>query len=318
MEPQTSSITLCNVTVIDHAYIDNEGMVVGGSFHASWIVTGSLDPVEKVVVDFSTIKKELKGWIDSNDCGFDHKLWIIEGWSKVTDLKEFCNEDGSTSLLITTPNVVLNVPQSAIKHIKDVPLIEPGYDLDYISAAMTIFLQNNLRPLYPAANLVIDTHLSVKCETFDPIDLVGTQPVYFRYTHGLKDSTSWGCQNIAHGHLSFIVGHYFEPEMTDQKHVRVNQYLRTIAQTIDNTVFINQSNIVQLTDTGVQIEYTTPRGTFSGIYSNNHNFVILETETTIEYIVEYVKTTFGKKLRDMGIVSLTVSEGLTKGAIVTL
>jgi hypothetical protein len=37
---------------------------------------------EKVVVDFSTVKKSIKEIIDHKETGFDHKLWVIEGWSK--------------------------------------------------------------------------------------------------------------------------------------------------------------------------------------------------------------------------------------------
>lgn len=313
----TSQISLCNVTVIDHAYIDDKGNVVGGSFHGSFIVSGKMDPIEKVVVDFSTIKKDLKHWIDNKECGFDHKLWVIEGWSKVDSIITSFDEDNNEQLKITTPNVVLSVPQSAIKHIKDVPIIAPGYTTEYISAAITMFLHHNLRPIYPDAELVVETYLSRLCETFNPLELNGTAPIYFRYSHGLKDSTSWGCQNIAHGHLSFIVAHFVEHELTDVQLMRLMCALRGIASDLDNVVFVNADNIVTSDDDSIQLEYTTERGTFTAKYKN-HKVIVLKTETTIEYIVEYVKQSYGSLLLDAGVVKLTVSEGLSKGAVIDL
>ena len=61
-------------TVIDHAYIDQEGRVVGGSFNPDFLVTGEIDPKEKVVIDFGTGKKQIKALIDHKEFGYDHKL----------------------------------------------------------------------------------------------------------------------------------------------------------------------------------------------------------------------------------------------------
>ena len=59
-EPTNSIRFLTHVSCVDHAYIDNNGCVVGGSFHPNFIIGGTPDPVEKVVVDFSTVKKDVK------------------------------------------------------------------------------------------------------------------------------------------------------------------------------------------------------------------------------------------------------------------
>ena len=82
-----STMFLSDVTVLDHAYIDDSGFIVGGSFHPCFNVSGEIDGTEQVVVDFSAIKKQIKALIDSKETGYDHKLWIIEGFSNISDIQ---------------------------------------------------------------------------------------------------------------------------------------------------------------------------------------------------------------------------------------
>jgi hypothetical protein len=146
-----------------------------------------------------------------------------------------------------------------------------------------------------------------------PNDNLRSHAKPFRYVHGLKDSTSYGCNNIAHGHGSFI---------TADKNP--SNILQDIADDLDNTVFIRSDNIAkfsqvaEIVDT-ISIQYTTSRGPFSMILSTpHHKVVILNTETTVEYLAQYVKTKYGAQMKDLGITYFCISEGLSKGAVETL
>ena len=309
-----SSLTLADVTVIDHAYIDNTGMIVGGSFQPSFIIKGNVEEKENVVVDFSTIKKDIKLLIDHKDNGYDHKLWVIAGYSKVTKYDVV-----GDVVSIETPFVTLEVPLSAIKVIEDVPLFTPSYDNDFIATSISLFLQHALNQVYPVGEIEVETVIRTNCHTFSPQLLQSTIPFMFRYSHGLKDSTSWGCQNIAHGHLSYIVGHHSMKDMSMEQTARQSRVLNEMSKDLDNMVFINKANIDLIDEEGnTYISYQTQRGHFGACYNKDVRQIHLETETTIEFIAEYVKSVYGEILKDVGIESLTVSEGLSKGAYVEL
>lgn len=318
-----SSITLSEITVIDHAYINNEGKIIGGSFHASFVVTGKVDATESVVVDFSTIKKDIKENIDSAIDGFDHKLWMINGWSLI--------ENGAATMLesfehditkIYTPSTVLEVPSNAVKVIEELPILEADYTEFYLEEAMGCFLVDKLSKKYPNINIDVQVVLTKNATIFDVRDFKHIEPVYFRYSHGLKNSTSWGCQNIAHGHLSFATVYYNEdvvqatPIATFDS---LSMLLTEIRQYLDDVVFIAESNITNRTATTVTVNYRTPRGTFTCVYDTTvYTIIVLPIETTIEYIVEHVKDLFGALLKQAGASKLLVSEGLSKGALVEL
>lgn len=313
--PTRSTMFLNDISVVDHAYIDDTGCVVGGSFNPCFEVSGTPDPVEKVVVDFSTIKKDIKDLIDKHDFvfnnnGFDHKIWIIEGYSRVTVYNAIGRSD-DLHITITTPNATIGLPADAVKNIPEIEGYTPCYSLEYIGAAFEQYLQPRLEALYPNVNIRIrcmnTTNLHV------PTDELRLHAKPFRYVHGLKDSTSYGCNNIAHGHGSFITADK-NPE----------NILQVIADELDNTVFVRADNQInaQWTDVGacvVSLEYTTPRGTFSmSLNPSTHKVVILNTETTVEYLAQYVKEQFGNEMRKLGITTFYISEGLSKGAVETL
>lgn len=290
-----SSIFLSDLSVVDHAYIDDNGKVIGGSFNPGFIVTGSIDSVEQVVIDFSTVKKSLKQLIDQHiwnpeTNGFDHKIWWIEGFSKGTIEKS----DHADRYIITTPALTAEVPTDALKIIKKIEGYNPDHSISYIGLALEQFLTIEMIKLYPNVN--------VKVECFNNINvhLIASKIPYqyFTYSHGLKDSTSYGCQNLLHGHLSFI------------QHQDVDIITR-IANDLDGAVFVNRSNIIMDTDNELTLTYTTPqRGYFTATYKKDSNkIIILDTETTIEWIAEFVKDTYQ-------ITDFYISEGLSKGTYI--
>ena len=150
--PARSTMFLNDLTVVDHAYIDDNGCIVGGSFNPCFEVSGTPDAVEKVVVDFSTIKHDLKEMIDRHNFvfsknGFDHKVWIIEGYSNVSMIRMEGNSTYST-VTITTPAMALTVPGDAVKMIPQVERMtpfftsmKPHYSAEYIGAAFEEYLQ---------------------------------------------------------------------------------------------------------------------------------------------------------------------------------
>ena len=292
-----SNIFLSDLTVVDHGYINYKGQVIGGSFNPSFVVTGSVDEKEKVVVDFSTIKKDIKGNIDIHlnniyNNGFDHKLWFIEGYSEGT--YEQINDD---YVVIKTHAVEITLPTDAVKVIKPIEGLTPEYSLEYIGKAFEQYLTDHLSIKYPDIEVQVECFNNIETHRINKNDNF----FMFTYSHGLKDSTSYGCQNIAHGHLSFI-----QPDIFNEESSHVNT-LNDIAIELDGAVFINSENIVYQDESAIKIQYTTNRGTFSASYSKSANkLIVLDTETTIEYLAEYVK-------QHWNVGGFYISEGLSKG-----
>ena len=329
-EPTNSIMFLTHVSCVDHAYIDNNGCVVGGSFHPNFIIGGTPDPVEKVVVDFSTVKKDVKQAIDQHifddvHNGFDHKLWIIEGYSNVTSVKYINNDDGEiTDVEINTPNLFLQLPLDAVKLIKPLPKFITNYDPTYIGEAFRVHVYDHLLKKYPNINLTVecsntvDPHLPIKGFGQNINGVGGFR--YFSYVHGLKDSTSYGCQNVAHGHLSFIQVDV-DPNLVlyEEGVVVIDKLLDGIACDLDNTVFVREENIVGEASDSLLLKYTTKRGNFVMVLNTNqHKIVVLPTETTVEFLTHYVIHKYRERLVSAGVTSIFVSEGLSKGSMVTL
>ncbi len=292
----TATMHLNHITVLDHAFIGADGMVHGGSFHPSFLVEGDVDPVEKVVVDFSTVKKMIKAHIDDNEIGFDHKLWIMEGHSHC----EYAINDDR--IYIESNRVELDLPRNAVKIFNC-----ESYSLHNTGSAIAEYVELCMQETHPG--------IRITCYNSETPHAINEGPVsMFRYVHGLKDSTSWGCQNNSHGHLSFIqlIG---DPLASTAAEI---QYLQAqIADYLDGTVFINEENISDNTQTYLTITYCTDaRGKFVASYRKveDTELVVLNTETTIEYLIEYVADTFAAELRQCGATALMVSEGLSKGA----
>lgn len=305
-EPDVSRIWLSQISVVDHAYIDDKGCVRGGSFNPNFIVSGTPDPVEKVVVDFSTVKKDIKKIIDKHEDnaiknGFDHKLWVIEGYSNV----QVFDITSKGTVIIQTPAIKIELPLNAVRYIQRIDFLEPSHHLDYIGVAFANHVQEGMEKIYP--NIQVD----VQCiNTVDEHISLNARTRPFHYVHGLKDSTSYGCQNIAHGHRSFIhVDNDNDPACFHE--------LMAVASVLDDTVFVREDNVVQNGANTITLGYTTSqRGKFSmSLNTDAHKVVVLPTETTVEFLAAYIKQYYGGKLKAYGANAVYVSEGLSKGAV---
>lgn len=135
-----ATMFLSNLTILDHAILDERGNVVGGSFNPSFFVAGEIDPIEQVVVDFSTVKKEIKNIIDDRETGFDHKLWWIQGVSKGT------TSTVNNRIIINTPTTMLDMPANAVRFI---PYIEGMDIIDTIETCINKHITKELSKLHP-------------------------------------------------------------------------------------------------------------------------------------------------------------------------
>lgn len=277
-----ATIYLNEVTCIDHAYIDDKGVIRGGSFLPSFEVSGTTDNSESVVLDFSKAKKWIKEQIDHPEDGFDHKLWFIEGYSNGSYRIE------GAYYVINTPTASLRVPIDAVKifyaqtySVQEIGEVIERYLKERTKDGLFFVCHNSEEPVLPKnSKRGLCSH------------------VRFRYVHGLKDSSSWGCQNIAHGHSSYLM---------------VNEYVDL--PVIEDTLFVYAPNIIRETASSITIGYETPRGSFTMVVEREfYKVIILKEETTIENLVAY----FNDALTILGYSydKLWVSEGLQKGACI--
>ena len=147
--------------------------------------------------------------------------------------------------------------------------------------------------------------------------------ITFRYTHGLKNSTSFGCQNIVHGHISYITGKLKDSNEYTDNHYRL---LEEIADTINCKTFIFENNLVGGYQMGFNhpdsdykgdvcvLEYHSPRGTMYQEIRKEDSILIKE-ESTVENIAQWVVQQYRGPLATAGFEKIYVSEGLEKGGI---
>lgn len=318
-----SSIFFNEPTVIDHSFIAGDGGCYGGSVNPSFYVTGTVSAEENVVLDFSSGKKRIKDCIDDNDNGFDHKCWIIRGVSSFDSIDDATtrksiywpdrdaawaylasDQDPDRMITVLTRRLIITAPKSAFRFMLNEAKLSEVYSA--VTVEMKLWLEQCM------SQFAFDVKMCANAvpSTIKPHQL-------FRYVHGLKNSTSWGCQNIAHGHLSYI--DIDTPNETDPDFKE--QIMKSIAKTLDNTIFISAENYSRSEYFHVIRYESQTRGEFTmemPIASPFHKFVVLETETTIEHIIEYVAALFKPQLQSIKATRLFVSEGLSKGALMNL
>lgn len=373
------------LTTVDCAILSQWGIslnqkmfseAVGFSFNVNVEISGDLDPIENVVVDFGALKKFLKSEIDNITYGYDHKLIIpksLVGLDQDNPLQISMNPDevviknGGVEIL-RTPRDAVRVTQTQElderlsqsvgflesmihrefdKHGEYITNEETGADevLHALGLELKAFLQECVSVEYPNQNLVVES-VSCDCETTKPHKLYvrnipgphikRTVSNYFSYTHGLKNSTSMGCRNIVHGHLSYIQLVSGLLPMHDIKgnneHVlELQQLCNQIAHDLNCTHFVHDENIVK-DETGTKDSYyAQDRGSFSTMLSSNmpvethkgsitnsdclfSKIVILETESTVENLMGYVFDQYEAQFKELQVSSIYVSEGLQKGS----
>lgn len=298
-----SVLTLPYLTCIDHAYIDEVGRIKGRSYHASFKVAGSVTKEEKVVVDFSNIKKRIKAIVDDRIYGLDHKLWVDDAWVNRAHIE--------------TPLVELYIPVNAYhKFYSDEHLIKELSEL---------YIGNLVEDMLKADGLAVE----VSCTLNENPLFIEDRGVYgmFNYFHGLKDSSSWGCKNLAHGHTSYLQLLAFDDDlsvgpvnsMLSNRHSA--EVCRIVCEDLRNTGFINVENVLTLNNETISLCYNAKdRGYMRASFREEamQKLVVLETETTVEYLAEYVSAKYGELMKSAGVTHFILSEGLAKGVLFNL
>ena len=300
-----STMFLNDVTAIDLAYLTEDGRVLGRSVRPQIHVTGVIDPEEKVVIDFSTVKKFLKAEIDNKEYGYDHKLCV-----PTSALKYVSKDTEAGTVRISTPYCELSLPDNAVR------VFDTARYIEFMDAELQHFLGLRLAGAYGEAFRNVDVTLNSDMQVVHH-DVCSSTGL-FSYVHGLKSSTSWGCQNIAHGHSSFF---QFVGKGPRARTICEKQEYLVIAQIeydLRDAVFVYRENVTGI-GSDVTLSYTTDRGTFEAAFNMDANNVfVLDTETTIEFLVKFFADRYKEQILDMGYRYVVVSEGLSKGATVDL
>lgn len=318
-----ATIFIENLTQIDFAFVNEASLTLkGGSLNMSVEVSGEITSDENVVIDFGAAKKCIKQLIDDKKQGFDHKLWVMpdagdkndaESWYLPTKARRLVAlYDQAGRVVVTTPKFIVLCPEDAIKIC------------DYSSIAtltkdIEAYLNRRLGYNLGFGSVDIKTKVFLDQIPLLPRKAAKTRAVCsFTYVHGLKASTSWGCQNIAHGHLSWLM-------FTDKYDCPVaipDELEEEIMDEVNGRIFIWKDNIVSGDRDQIWLEYRTDRGQFTLLFSKEDcPYQILDTETTVEHLASWFCERFKNRIKEMvnrGAAKLYFSEGLVKGACVDL
>ena len=279
-----ASLFFRNVSVVDHGYIDEEGRVIGGSYFPNVIISGRVTEDENVVIDFSKGKALIK---DAFDEIMDHKIWIVEGYSNAEVREDINNKD---NYLIKTPVMESSISKWRVFQMKKT---------DTFSRLIEEYLKQH--------GLDVKVEVEMSENTFST-QLNNT----FRYSHGLKNSSSQACKNPNHGHLSFI-------ELVGDNEYKKLKVKNKIIDELDKVVFIFDENIVYEDSDIIKIEYAVDNEQFKNTYLKKGNKIIIsEEETTAENLINLIAKRYNKELKEAGITRLLLSEGLQKGSALDL
>lgn len=325
------SIVLNDITCLDAAEIwmdpsdPNYVVISGVSKMVSVEIYGPVDKHEQVILDFSGIKKVLKGIIDDPVWGFDHKLLMnFDDFAK--DNVEFEAEgENVKGKMVTRKRDLLRITEpktgKVVFKLKGKDFLRPYKGL--LENAISEHLTERVRQTYGNKEIKVQAHLSGHAvKSHD-----GQYRSYFQYTHGLRHSTSWGCQNMLHGHTSFVQA------INEEGHVnkRVSDLIATY---LDGSYLYHEDivkNVLGKEDEPSSLKFddiihtlhfklaykSRERGKWTMIMPASM-CVPLDNEPTIENIVAHVAEFFKDDLNEAGIVKLVISEGLTKAGAICL
>lgn len=322
----TRSIILNDITCLDAAEIwldsadPNYVVISGVSKMVSVEIFGPVDEKEQVILDFSSIKKVLKEIIDDRVWGFDHKLLFnFEDFSK--ENVEFAGRDENGVRNRDLLRIYNPKTGKIVFQLKGRDFLRPYGGM--LESAISEYLTERVRQYYGNSEIQIQAHLSGKAvKSHD-----GQYRAYFNYTHGLRYSTSWGCQNMLHGHTSYV--------QAINKKGEVDKYVSNLIATYLDGAYLYHENIVK----NVLGKEDAPQSLkFDDIIKSMHfklgyksrergkwSLIIpaamcvpLDNEPTIENIVSHVAELYKDQLKEASIVKLIISEGLAKSGAICL
>lgn len=301
------------LTVIDGATIDAQGWIIGQSVNPSVRIFGKLLGEEQVIADFSSAKKDIKAIIDDKQTGLDHKLWIFSNSNcKVRDAQPLFTN-------VISPIVNMTIPSNGVVNIRRV--VGSFDDISSVVCSwLGVYVLSEMKKRWPEKYDGIErldffdgNHMSVPDVAYD----MQERKTVFRYTHGLAKSTSWGCQLIAHGHLSYVV-------VVGENGMRDTELETKIAALLNNAYIVSNEHIVETTEESetIKIAYRSmSRGDMELTISQKNvatggigDVFITQDEPTIENIVKEVVELFREEMLTSRVRSVYISEGSNKGA----
>ncbi len=272
------------ITQIDHAYIDTDGMVVGEAINLGGRITGEIEENEQVVIDFSACKKQIKHLIDDTMIGMDHKLVVYSNSKAEVEVD-----------VVFTPRV--EITNNSNVCVVDFPI---GSLDQYINREVSKYLSE-----LHGTNIVFESHLDTKFVAQEGLFLVP-----FTYVHGLKNSSSYGCQNIAHGHRSYMA---IDQSLIEGSDFAKNVFVDIVKQ-YDGKVFVNKNDMEDM-----RLSYESfSRGQYDMVFKDRDDIMLFDTDTTVENLAIAIARDNAIALKSIGVKELYVSEGLTKGAVESL
>lgn len=289
-----STLLLNDITCVDLALYTptlDTFNVKGYSYMVTVKVTGEVEPNEGVVVDFGTLKRDIKNIIDNGHPnlqygkhGIDHKI-VVPIASEYGNPQEVARN--FIQKFITVPeDAICAIPFTNSESLQTSKL---GYTLEY-------FIKSMLSIVYP--DLTFSVYLSNKHvnervlnQLFCSVSWGQSHSFYFNYCHGLPNSTSKGCQNIAHGHRSLIcLKTLSTPTYMSSMEVSVIKVLNKLFQHHSEHIplyFVAKPNINL-----VGVDYTCSRGSMHMDTAVSGMRVIALEDTTAEYLIRFIDRLF--------------------------
>lgn len=326
MGPKKSEMWLSNVTLIDCAFYDEAtDILMGDSIDYEFLVEGYLnDEKEQVVVDFSKVKKAIKEFMDDK---YDHRLLLVPKKCYESEVRYKRVQRGDKSDITHTITPRFEVTMDTEEYQKSVRVFArdnkdelAGVCIDrIIKRELLQFLQKR----WPnVTDIKLRRRIAINPCTMGEGHV--RQPRVFDYVHGLANSTSFGCQNIMHGHRSFF--QIFARETTRNVYLEratrlMDQIERAILLLVDGAYIVNRKYLEPNGTVGYE---SASRGAMSLNFKKTSKVAIIDDEPTIENIVseigKYVESLpeyAELKSMDIQLSRIVVTEGTWKGATYT-
>lgn len=326
----TSTIFFAHQNCIDFGYIRHDGAPIGYSVNPSFTLTGRIEEKEQVVIDFSDSKKKLKDFMDAS---FDHRLVFFrhpDGSLAGVETHENNAETDLTTFHLSNGLGTISLPEDAFVFV-DIVIAHQGNEDRFVQMNLQAYLKDYCEKAmadHYGFPVQVGVKMAAHMMSFGEMHDLDIGSIDFQYVHGLKNSSSYGCKNIAHGHLSYL--HFQEGiQIPLDKLHQVSRDHYKLKQLLTNCIFVNRENLTQQEQSPEEvfnvISYSTEQRGFMEMALNmsvladipDVHVHICEKETTIENLAEYVSILIAKECPDLSELAteLYISEGLTKGCL---
>lgn len=280
-----SALFVQQLTVIDFSFLHAQRGLLGESWIVDLELHGDLDD-QGMVFDFGPVKKLAKQAIDSVA---DHKLLIP---TQLPGLKVDHLDNEELEIGWQTDDYYFHhkSPPEAVK-LLDCQEITP--------ASLTQTLVETIAKIVPSNVTNIKVNLSPE----------PTDGAFYHYSHGLKKHLG-DCQRIAHGHRSKL-----QVLRDGERALDIEQ--RWCEKFKDIYLATTEDLVAETTQGEIscyQFTYESEQGQFS-IELPQGNCILLETDTTVELIAQYLADSIRSENPDAKRLEVRAFEGVGKGAI---